>query len=82
MSTVNTEKKTAVAAWVMLLDDSTALLASPGVHHKLLVRQAGALHTSQIVSPEEYSDILELADGALAYTIEAQLDLPESGSAA
>lgn len=82
MYMVNTEKKTAVAAWIMLLDDSTALLISPGVHHKLLVRQVGALHASQIVSPEEYSDMLELADGALAYAIEAQLDLPASDSAA
>ncbi|MDU8618965.1 hypothetical protein RYB67_10375 [Pseudomonas syringae] len=82
MSTVNTEKKTAVAEWITLLDDSTALLTSPGGHHKLLVRQASALHASQIVSPEEYSDMLELADGALAYAIEAQLDLPASDSAA
>ncbi|MBA1229249.1 hypothetical protein G7013_06270 [Pseudomonas viridiflava] len=82
MATVTTEKKTAVAAWGALLDDSTALLTRPGVHHKLLVGQAGALHTSQMVSREEYSDMLELADGALSYAIEAQLDLPTSDSAA
>ncbi|MEQ4340591.1 hypothetical protein ABNM62_19230 [Pseudomonas syringae] len=75
-----TEKKAEVDAWVALLDDSTALLACPGVHHKLLLQRACALHTSQIVSPEEYSDMLELADGALAYAIEAQLDRPTSNS--
>ncbi|PBQ22007.1 hypothetical protein CCL08_01675 [Pseudomonas congelans] len=71
-----------MAAWVALLDDSKALLTSPGVHHKLLVQHAGALHTARIVSLQEYSDMLELADGALAYAIEAQLDIPSSDSAA
>lgn len=56
------EKNTAVASCRALLDDSTSLLTSTGVHHKLLVQQAGALSTSQIVSQEEYSDMLELAD--------------------
>ncbi|KIY16888.1 hypothetical protein [Pseudomonas amygdali] len=81
MATVIKEKKIEVAAWVALLDDSTALLACPGVHHKLLLQRAGALHASHIVGPEEYSDMLELADGALAYAIEAQLDCPASNSA-
>ncbi|WP_241087969.1 hypothetical protein [Pseudomonas viridiflava] len=82
MSANISEKNSAVASWFALLDDSTSLLTSPGVHHKLLVYQAGALRTSQIVSLEEYSDMLELADGALAYAIEAQLDLPLSDSVA
>ncbi|WP_449126118.1 hypothetical protein [Pseudomonas viridiflava] len=68
-------KKAAVTAWNTLLDDSTALLAAPGVHHKLLIKRAGELHSLRIVSPEEFGDMLELADGALAYAIEAQLDL-------
>ncbi|MBI6669043.1 hypothetical protein B1F77_17830 [Pseudomonas syringae] len=82
MAVVITENKPEVDAWVALLDDSTALLACPGVHHKLLLQRACALHTSQIVSAEEYSDMLELADGALAYAIEAHLSLPASESAA
>ncbi|AKT28218.1 hypothetical protein RYA05_25205 [Pseudomonas syringae pv. actinidiae] len=76
MTTSITEKKAAVAKWAALLHDSTALLATPGVHHKILIKCAGELHSLQIVSPEEFSDMLELADGALAYAIEAQLDLP------
>ncbi|PBP50449.1 hypothetical protein CCL11_03880 [Pseudomonas syringae] len=82
MAVVITEKKAAVDAWVALLEDCTALLACPGVRHKLLLQRACALHTSQIVSAEEYSDMLELADGALAYAIEAQLYIPTSDSAA
>lgn len=82
MAVVTTEKKAEVDAWGALLEDSTALLACPGVHHKLLLQRACALHTSQIVTAEEYSDMLELADGALAYAIEEQLYLPASESAA
>lgn len=82
MAVVTTEKKAGVDAWVALLEDSTALLACPGVHHKLLLQRACALHTSKIVNADEYSDMLELADGALAYAIEEQLYLPPSESAA
>ncbi|XYQ84469.1 hypothetical protein ACTAB8_00510 [Pseudomonas syringae] len=82
MAMVITEKKAEVNAWRALLDDSSALLACPGVHHKLLLQRACALYTSQIVNAEEYSDMLELADGALAYAIEVQLCLPVSESAA
>jgi len=82
MAVVITEKKAEVDAWVALLEDSTALLACPGVHHKLLLQRACALHTSKIVNAEEYSDMLELADGALAYAIEEQLYLLPSESAA
>ncbi len=76
MPTLITEKKAAVAAWHVLLEDSTALLATPSIHHKLLIKRAGELCSLRIVSPEEFGDMLELADGALAYAIEAQLDLP------
>ncbi|RXT69807.1 hypothetical protein [Pseudomonas syringae] len=80
MATLIAEKNPEMAAWTALLDDSMALLACPGIHHKVLIQEAWALHTSQIVSPEEYSDMLELADGALAYAIEAQIDLLTSNS--
>ena len=82
MAVVITEKKAEVDSWVALLEDRTALLACPGVHHKLLLQRACALLTSQVVSADEYSDMLELADGALVYAIEAQLDLHTPDSAA
>lgn len=82
MAVVITEKNAEVDEWVALLEDSTALLACPGLHHKLLLQRACSLRTSKIVSKEEYSDMLELADGALAYAIEAQLYLQTSESAA
>ncbi|WP_122414069.1 hypothetical protein [Pseudomonas viridiflava] len=75
MASLINEKIAAVTAWQDLLDDSTALLASPGVHHKLLIRRAGELHSLLIVDRDQYSDMLELADGALAYAIEAQFDI-------
>ncbi|KTB74251.1 hypothetical protein AO068_20780 [Pseudomonas sp. ICMP 3272] len=65
-----------------MLEDSTALLACPGVHHKLLLQRACALHASRIVNADEYSDMLELVDGALSYAIEEQLYLPASERAA
>ncbi|MDU8427634.1 hypothetical protein RYA99_03215 [Pseudomonas syringae pv. actinidifoliorum] len=69
MTTLIPKKQSAMAAWNVLLDDSTALLATPGIHHKLLIKRANEMHSLQIVSPEELSDMLELADGALAYAI-------------
>ncbi|MBP1138131.1 hypothetical protein JOE29_000082 [Pseudomonas sp. PvP009] len=42
MTTSITEKKAAVAKWASLLNDSTALLATPGVHHKILIKRAAS----------------------------------------
>lgn len=68
------QKKISVAAWKSLLDDRDTMRAAPGAHHKVLVHRASALHQSKVIDCAELSDMLELADGALAYAIEAQLD--------
>lgn len=68
------QKKISVAAWKSLLDDRDTLMEAPVAHHKVLVQRASALHQSQVIGCAELSDMLELADGALAYAIEAQLD--------
>ena len=68
------EKATALAQWQRLLQDDVALLATPGAHHKALLRQAHALHEERVIDRDDLSDLLEQADGALAYAVEALLD--------
>lgn len=64
-----------VAQWRLMLRDEVALLAMPGAHHKALLRQAHALHQGHVIDADELSDLLELADAALAYAVESLLDL-------
>lgn len=54
MTALVIENKATVAAWTAMLNN-TALLATPGVHHNLVTKRAGELHSLQIVSPEEFS---------------------------
>lgn len=68
------ERTAAIATWKVLLYDSTALLQNPGAQHRTLLRTAQSLHRSQVIDRDDLSDMLELADGALAYAVEAQLD--------
>jgi len=65
---------TAIALWHTLLRDEAALLKHPGSHHKSLLTQAYALHRDQVIDRDELSDLLEQADGALAYAVEALFD--------
>ncbi|PMU10549.1 hypothetical protein C1Y11_11085 [Pseudomonas sp. FW305-20] len=58
-----------------MLRDDVALLAMPGAHHKALLRQAHALYRHQVIDADDLSDMLELADAALAYAVESLLDL-------
>ncbi|WP_415763910.1 hypothetical protein [Pseudomonas sp. CP4] len=64
-----------VAQWRVMLRDEVALLAMPGAHHKALLKQAHALHQGRFIDADELSDLLELADAALAYAVESLLDL-------
>lgn len=68
-------KSSAITHWQMMLHDTVALLAMPGAHHKALLRQAHALHKGEVIDADDLSDLLELADAALAYAIEALLDI-------
>jgi hypothetical protein len=61
--------------WRIMLRDELSLLAMPGAHHKALLRQAHALHQDQVIDADELGELLELADAALAYAIEALLDI-------
>jgi hypothetical protein len=58
-----------------MLQDDMALLAMPGAHHKALLFQAHALHRSRVIDADDLGDLLELADAALAYAVEALLDI-------
>lgn len=58
-----------------MLRDGVALLAMPGAHHKALLQQAYALYESHIIDAGDLSDLLELADAALAFAVEALLDI-------
>lgn len=70
------ERTAAIATWRVLLNDQAALLKNPGAQHKTLLRTAHTLHRSQVIDRDDLSDMLEQADGALAYAVEALIDLP------
>jgi hypothetical protein len=64
------------SSWLELLRDEAALLRHPGAHHKKLIDGAYALHRAQLIGRDDLADLLEQADGALAYAVEALLDEP------
>lgn len=68
------ERTAAIATWKVLLHDSEALLENPGAQHKTLRRTAQSLHRSLVIDHDDLCDMLELADGALAYAVEVHLD--------
>jgi hypothetical protein len=68
-------KPSALSRWHVLLRDDVALLAMPGAHHKALIEQAHALHQSSVIDPVDLGELLDLADSALAYALEALLDI-------
>ena len=76
MDVATVERTAAIATWTVLLNDSVALLENPGAQHRTLLRTANALYRSEVINSDDLSDLLELADGALLYAVEAALDLP------
>jgi|GEM_PF-1325794 len=66
----------ATASWLTLLRDEAALLRHPGAHHRKLLDEAYALHRAQLIDRDDLTDLLEQADGALEYAVEALLDEP------
>jgi len=71
----------AIALWYAQLRDEVALLKKPGAHHKALLTQAHALHRDQVIDQDDLSDLLEQADGALAYAVEALVDCHDGDEA-
>lgn len=70
-------KLSAIAGWQIMLRDDVALLAMPEAHHKALLKQAHKMHQCNLIDADDLSDLLELADAALAYAVESLLDLDE-----
>lgn len=65
-----------IQTWLSFLKDKAALLRHPGARHKVLVDEAHALYIANLIDRDGLSDLLEQADGALAYAVEALLDEP------
>jgi hypothetical protein len=65
-----------IQTWLSFLQDKQALLRHPGARHKVLIDEAHALHRANLIDRDGLSDLLEQADGALAYAVEALLDEP------
>lgn len=61
--------------WQAMLADRSALFARPGAHHKALLIGARALYTNKVIDSDDLCDLLELADGALAFAVEWMLDV-------
>ncbi|KFE50247.1 hypothetical protein IV02_17605 [Pseudomonas syringae] len=74
MDMATVERTAAIATWTILLNDSVSLLENPGVQHRVLLRTANALYRAEVINRDDLSDLLELADGALAYAVEALID--------
>ncbi|PYC07692.1 hypothetical protein DMX09_10245 [Pseudomonas protegens] len=73
MKEVSTEVPVAesrgITAWRALLQDQEALRKNPGAYHKTLIHGAYALHQAQAIDRNTLCDLLEQADGALAYAV-------------
>lgn len=67
-----------IHVWLSFLQDGAALLRNPGAHYKALVEGAHALNRLHLIDRDGLSDLLEQADGALAYAVEALLDEPKN----
>ena len=78
---ISGERTSAIAQWELILRDETALLENPGRHHKTLLIQAHTLHRLQLINRDDLSDLLEQADGALAYAVEALFDIHSADQA-
>lgn len=74
MNTGSSPQAWTINTWLSFLRDESALLKHPVTHHKVLVEEAHALHRAHLIDRNGLSDLLEQADGALAYAVEALLD--------
>ena len=75
------DKTNAIEQWELLLRDEAALLENPGRHHKTLLIEAHTLHRLQVIDRDDLSDLLEQADGALAYAVEALIECSHGNQA-
>jgi len=70
----DSSQQCAIDQWKTQLRDTASLMDAPISHHRGLLQRAYALHGAQVIDDGELSDLLELADAAYAYAVEAALD--------
>ncbi|WP_339539456.1 hypothetical protein [Pseudomonas sp. RA_15y_Pfl2_54] len=75
ITVASTAQSKDLTRWQTMLADRSALFARPGAHHKALLIEARALHTNKVIDSDDLCDLLELADGALAFAVESMLDI-------
>ncbi|AGN33480.1 hypothetical protein PflA506_p0028 (plasmid) [Pseudomonas fluorescens A506] len=69
----NREQTVTKAQWQKLYDDQTALVQSPEGHQQALIELAEALRAQGVIDDAELADLLENADAAYQWGVEAQI---------
>ncbi|WP_421556751.1 hypothetical protein [Pseudomonas kitaguniensis] len=67
------KKPATLARWQALYDDHAALMQSPEGHQQALIELAEALRAQGVIEDGELADLLENADAAYQWGVEAQL---------
>jgi len=68
-----------LAQWKALYDDQRALIKSPEGHQFVLIELAESLHAQGVIDAGELSEMLEKADAAYQWGVEAQLSAELNG---
>lgn len=61
------------AQWQTMYDDKVALVQSPEGHQQALIELAEALSAQGVIDDAELADLLESADAAYQWGVEAQI---------
>ena len=69
----NREQAVTKAQWQALYDDEAALVQSPEGHQQALIELAEALRAQGVIEDAELADLLENADAAYQWGVEAQI---------
>ena len=69
----NREQAVTKAQWQALYDDEAALVQSPEGHQQALIELAEALRAQGVIDDAEFADLLENADAAYQWGVEAQI---------
>ncbi|WP_411566833.1 hypothetical protein ACLIN3_27370 (plasmid) [Pseudomonas orientalis] len=69
----NREQAVTMAQWQALYDDQAALVKSPEGHQHALIELAEALRAQGVIDDAELAELLESADAAYQWGVEAQI---------
>ncbi|WP_421523875.1 hypothetical protein [Pseudomonas yamanorum] len=69
MSPSNIVEAWTIQTWLSFQQDEAFLLRDPSTRYKALVDEAHTLHRANLIDRDGLSDLLEQADGALAYAL-------------